>query len=334
MMNKIVELPVIEPIYGTYHFQGPGTATTSNNPSIRNWYLNEVMNLKCNRKFLDGFTTPQINIPDSHWRTNPYMVQKWFSMQFTNGYINSIIRELLNHGYYVAFEGVDDYYVQGKSWYKEQHFNHDGLICGYNQEDKTYCIYAYDSKWVYQKFWTPQKAFNAGRIAMIKKGMYGSICGLKPKSDKVEFSPETAYKRILEYLDSTLEKYPKEAEGNVYGIIVHEYIAEYVNKLFDGSIPYERMDRRVFRVIWEHKKAMLERIIIMEQALSLDNIFSEKYRPLVALADSMRMLYASHHMKRRDSVLPIIRKKLLTLMESERKILTEFTDLLGKEYGE
>ena len=59
------------------------------------------------------------------------------------------------------------------------------------------------------------------------------------------------------YLDSNLEKYPFKAEGRAFGIIVHQFIADYVSRLYKGSVPYERMDRRIFRVIWEHKKAML-----------------------------------------------------------------------------
>lgn len=332
-MNRFIELPITEPIYKTYHYQGPATAIIIDNPSIRNWYLNQVMNLTCSRRFLHGYTSPELTIPDSSWKDNPYLEKVYYPMRYAKGYINPIIRELLNHGYYVTFGEVDDYYIKGKSWYKERHFPHDGLICGYNQDEKTYCIYAHDCKWVYQKFWTQQNGFNDGRKYMLQKEIYGDVCGLKPKPEHVELSPETVYKKLQEYLDSTYEKYPKEEEGNVYGIIVQDYIAEYIGKLIDGSIPYECMDRRIFRVIWEHKKAMLERIIMLEKVLGMEQTYSEKYCPLVALSDSMRMSYASHHMKRRDSILPIIRKKLLTLMESEREILTKFTDLLGKEYG-
>ena len=64
-------------------------------------------------------------------------------------HINSmfLIRSLIDNGYYVAFGGVDDYYMEGKSWYQEKHFDHDGLIVGYDQNDKTYTIYAYDQNW-------------------------------------------------------------------------------------------------------------------------------------------------------------------------------------------
>ena len=73
-------------------------------------------------------------------------------MRFIKGYVHPIIREFINNGYYVFYWGIDDYYLEGKSFYKERHFNHDGLICGYDQNNKTYQIYAYDQKWIYRQF--------------------------------------------------------------------------------------------------------------------------------------------------------------------------------------
>ena len=84
-MNKekhMIELPLIEPLYSTYHAQGTGTSTLTNNPSIRNWYLNEVMNITCTTKFLTGFTTPEINIENSAWDYNPYIEMKLYNMEF------------------------------------------------------------------------------------------------------------------------------------------------------------------------------------------------------------------------------------------------------------
>ena len=132
-------------------------------------------------------------------------------------------------------------------------------------------------------------------------------------------------------MDSDIEKYPENSDEAVYGIVVHDYIAKYVGKLYDGSIPYEKMDHRVFRLIWEHKKVMLERIQCIENELSLNSDISKKYEAVVSEANTARMLYASHHMKRRDSVLPIIQKKLLALKEFEKELLTE---LLSVSKGE
>lgn len=323
-MNKCVELPLVEPLYQTYH-NGILSAAIHSNPSIRNWFLSNTMSLACNRKFLSGYTTPKLFLERYSFK-NPMFEVQTIPMRHCKGYINAIIRNLIDDGYYVYFTGIDDYYIPGKSWYKERHFKHDGTICGYNQSDKTYCIYAYDSQWVFRKFWVPQKSFNQGREAMFKEGVYGTLRAIKPKSETVEFSAERALKGIGHYINSNFERYPVEGEGTVRGIVVQEYIAKYVEKLFDGSIPYEGMDRRVFRLIWEHKKVMLERIILIEKELGLDSTVSEQYRPLVSQADRMRLLYASHHMKRRDSVLPIIQKDLLSLSKKEKEVLSSLLE--------
>lgn len=330
-MKKTIELPLSEPLYSTYHYQGTGTATLAQNPSIYNWYLNQAVILICNRKFLQGYTTPEISVAESSWNSNPYFDKKWYSMQFLDGHTGFVIRKMLDSGYYVFFSGIDDYYVEGKSWYHERHFGHDGCICGYNQENKTICIYAYDRNWIYRKFWTTQKSFEAGRKAMFEKGQYGNICGIKPKNEQVAFSHETALKKIEEYLDSDMEKYPETVDGPVSGIAVHDYIIKYVGKLLDGSIPYEKADRRIFRVIWEHKKVMLQRIRLIEDALSLNDSISNAYSSVVHEADDCRMLYAAHRMKQRNSLLSAIQRKLSSLKDKEKYLLEKLIEKSKKE---
>lgn len=325
-----IELPLVTPIYSTYHFQGPSTAMLAANPSIRNWYLNQVMILFCGRRFLSGYTTPEINVIGAAWDENPHFERHGLGMRFLEGSLNQVIRNMLEQGYYVCFAGVDDYYVKGKSWYHERHFNHDGMICGVNQEKKTFSIYAYDQNWIYQRFVTPQRAFRMGCQKMWEQGLYGSIFAVKPSTDQIPFQPNIVVKTIQEYLDSSLEKYPLTGEGNPCGIVVHDYIAIYLDRLIEGTIPYERMDRRVFRLIWEHKKVMQERVMKAEKELGLPNMLSRKYEAIVSEADTMRLLYASHHMKRRDSLLPVIRRKLLNMKELEEKLLSEFVQRAGE----
>ena len=323
-MKTKKELPLVEPIFSTYH-NAIFSACIKDNPTIRNIYLNDITLLTCTTKFLYGYSTPEIGILGTSFDDTPYLEKQWVSMLFVKGYTSYVIRNMIDSGFYVYFWGVDDYYVKGKSWYKEKHFNHDGAICGYDQENKTYCIYAYDSNWVYRKFWTPQKAFDTGRKAMFEKGTYGFVCGLKPLMEKFEFSALKAISKIQEYLESNINK-STENEEKIYGIEVHDYIAKYVGKLYDGSIPYERMDRRVLLVIWEHKKLMYERIKCIEGELGLNSYISIRYEQIVKETDRLRMLYAIHHTKRRDSILPTIQQKLLELKEWEFGLLRELID--------
>ena len=331
--SKTKELNLVEPIYGTFHIQGSGGATVGSNLSIRNWYLSNALILTCNRKFLSGYTSPEVSVLNSGWCNHYCFEIIKYDMRFTKGYINPIIRALIDEGYYVYFGGADDYYVEGKSWYKERHFSHDGLICGYNQTQKTYSIYAYDKNWIYKKFVTSQKSLNKGWRVMQNQGQYSCIYGIKPKSDIFQFEPEKFLKNLKEYVESTFEDYPLDGEGKVYGIVTQNYIAMYLDKLYDGSISYERMDQRVFRMVWEHKKVMLEAIEKLEIALNLDHKASNAYREIVSQADTMRLMYASHKLRRRDAVLPLIRKKLVAVKENEFYILKNLYEKAKKVIG-
>ena len=74
---------------------------------------------------------------------------------------------------------------------------HDGGIFGYNQEDKTFCLYAYDSDWIYKKFWTSQSSFMNGILAAFKQGKCGNLYGLKPNTmQTIDFSAEIALNQI------------------------------------------------------------------------------------------------------------------------------------------
>ncbi len=329
VMRNAVELPIVKPVYGTYHFQGDGGAILHNNPSIRTWYLNQVMLLRCDRAFLHGRTTPELDIELSGWCDIPYVERQRYEMKFLKGYMNPVIREFLSQGYYVVFEQVDDYYIPGKSWYQKRHFEHDGLICGYDQEEKTYTMFAYDDTWNYRVFKTTQKGFNDGWRSIFKQGRYGSITGIRAGGENVVLDPPNILTQLKIYLDSSLAKYPVTETGFVFGIAVQDYIALYVGFLMDGTVPYERMDRRIFRLLWEHKTVMLQRIAAVEKQFKMDSTISGEYAELVKDANTMRMLYASHHMRRRDSVLPVIQKTLIRLRNKEEEVLSRFTEKLG-----
>lgn len=322
-MKQIIELPLISPVYSTYH-HGFFSALLADNPTIRNWYYMNVIILQCNTKFLGGYTTPQINVEGISFKCNPFLEKITIPMQFLKGCMGPTIRNLINKGYYIHFTGVDDYYVEGKSCYRERHLIHDGGICGYNQEDKTFCLYAYDSNWIYKKFWTSQGSFMRGVYSSIKQGRYGDLYALKPNTkETVEFCAYTALNKISTYLDPACEKHPENGDENVFGIIVHNYIAKYIGMLYNGSIPYERMDWRTLRMIWEHKKVMLERIKLIEQKMQLNDSISSAYSPLVSKSNYARMLYASHYIKRRDELLPTIQNILIEIRNQEEKLLTE-----------
>ena len=76
---------------------------------------------------------------------------------------------------------------------------------------------------------------------------------------------------------------------------------------------------------------MLERIVAVENKLCLGDAVSTQYAKLVKDAETMRMLYASHALKRRDNILIKLQEGVLSLKEKERDLLEMLIkDMKGK----
>ena len=66
--KKTIELPLVEPLYQTYH-EGIVSACISKNPSMRNWFLSNALMLTCERRFLSGYTSPEIRVENHNFYT-------------------------------------------------------------------------------------------------------------------------------------------------------------------------------------------------------------------------------------------------------------------------
>lgn len=319
--EKCKELKIREPLFSSYHFQGVATATILENPTIENWFLNNAVILTCERKFLDGFSTPDLRIKNSAIFECPCFDTTYISSRFIEKEYMKIIKNCIDRGFFVGYSNIDDFYIEGKTFYKKRHFPHDGLIIGYNDSDKTFTIFAYDSSWKYRSFKTPQSGFEKGRKSALKDNKYSNFCVFKPKCDIFEFSAKTSLLNIREYLNSSISLYPKTKRGIVSGIAVHKYIIMYLNKLIDNSIPYHKSDWRIMRIIWEHKKVMLKRIEMIQAELGLKTGYSEAYSKALRLADKARILYASYETKQRNDLLLKIISLLKEIDKIEKNVL-------------
>lgn len=320
-MSKQVQLAVCEPAFSTYHYQMIACVVAAENPHLRKWFLNNCVMLQCERKFLRGFTSPMVDVALCFSYAIPQIFKQEIHLEFAGDYVRPIIRNMLDAGYYVAFEAVDDYYIEGKTFYGERHYGHDGLLCGYDDAAGTYRMMAYDKNWVCRLFDTPQTGFEEGVLSMGRQGVWGALVGMRANQDPVELDLPRIRALLRSYLDADFRRFPPEKDGKAKGIVVHDYIALYLDQLIQGVTPYERMDWRVFRMLWEHKRHMLERIRAVEEALSLGPETGDAYEAVVRTCDTMRALYARYHIKRRDDLLPMLKERLAAVTASERTLL-------------
>ena len=322
-MSKVL-LPYVDPMYSTYHWLANAGIPAKQNKTSDNWYYNNTVEWRCTRKFLQGFTTPEMNLGSGGLWNMPFLDKSDVNTRFARRCALDIIKTMIDDGFYVAFSGVDDYYIKGKSWYKEQHFNHDGLIIGYDDENETLSIAAYDQRWIFTVFETPQKCFVEAIAALCDKGFYGKLHAVKAKDDIQELDLNAIYSHLKNYLSSGIDDFPLDNSDAAWGIVVYDYICMYLDKLADGSIPHERRDRRVFRLIWEHKKCMLGRIIAIEKQCGWDNELSSAYEEVVKISDKARFVYSKFVIKYSNTNLEKIQVLLMQMKKLELDLLTKF----------
>ena len=127
-MNDSVMLPFCVPWFAsTQCYAAPGLAMAGH-PTAYNGYLNQCITLICSRRFLRGYSGPQLWIPKANIGNFDFLEKFTMASKYGHPYFKTIIRQMLDDGYYVYFNGVDDFYMPGKSWYGIRHMNHNGII--------------------------------------------------------------------------------------------------------------------------------------------------------------------------------------------------------------
>lgn len=326
-MNSKTELPLIKPVYSATHGQGTVTSILHSNPSIINWYLNNVMVLSVsNNDFGENFQ-PHVDICQSGIEDNPYIERQKILLTFLDGSVNRIIRNMINKGYYVYFGAIDDYYMQDKSGYHKDHFMHDGMICGYDQNNKTYSVYAYDSEMQYRIFRLPQICFERARKSTEKMGACGFITAMKPMQVKIDFDPYIIKTRLQEYLDPPLINNNLEVNSTAYGIITHKYLIKYLDIILNDNYNITLEDLKSFKMIMEHKTLMFERIKKIEAYFQMDNTVSSGYKNIVTDAEKLWNMCLYSFAKTNKSKLPTMKLILERIDNYENKLLSPLISL-------
>ena len=101
--------------------------------------------------------------------------------------------------------------------------------------------------------------------------------------------------------------------------------------LAEGQIPYARKDRRVIRVIFEHKAFMLERLIKVESVFGMHTPQRELYESIAKESERMHLLYACYVRKERKDLLYSLQSRLTEMKKREEDILNTWVSIIEKE---
>lgn len=314
-----IQLPVREIPFSTYHNQIAGGLALSVLPDFMNYYINHCVTISCEKNFLHGYSSPEVNIPKAHvFDINTLDCYKT-SMRFLPNSLHQMISDMLEENFYIYCNGIDDFYIPGKSWYNERHYHHDCIILGIDDSANTYTISAYDNQWVLKVLTIPQKCLTAGMRSSLNAGVIGEFAGVKARPSAIPLDLSRLYQGLSQYISSDLSIYPLDSSQPAQGIVIHDYLTIYLGMIENGDIHHGKVDWRIMRLFWEHKKCMANRIFAIENALSLSHKISDCYSQVVNRADKMRMMFAIYIRKRRDSMIPYL--------------IQELTDIKGMESG-
>ena len=304
-MNCSVILPCKLPVFSSYHYQMCGMVPAMASASGYNWYLNECIQLSCSENLLSGYDQDGVIIENSSFLENPHLEIKYVDEIGNWDSIISGIRDALAHGRYVYFCGADDYYLPGKSNYGEEHVSHDGLIYGCDDEKAELSVMAYSSNWVCRGFPILYENFRKSLQNIIDgaKRWFGFFAYIKAGKETVPLDVFRIHSQLCEYLDSNIGKFPYAGPGRKYGIVVHDYICRLLELACDGYLSAESLDLRLLRVIWEHKRCMMDRLQALDGYFNEPGEFSGRYDRVVDLSDRARMIFARNSV-RPDSRLP------------------------------
>lgn len=320
-MEKSVQHPFFVPKFACSQGHAAPLLVLQQHPTAYNQVLNQCTTLGCYRDFLHGYTSPRVWIPRAYIDSFSCIEKYIVNHKFTHAYSGTIIKEMLEEGFYIYYNGVDDFYLPGKSFFGTRHHHHDGIICGYDDNDKTFSIAAYDMNWVFNLIRVPQESFFIGIQSALESNIFGWLTAYKCKDIEVKLDEKLILHHLIEYLNWDINAFPIDGEGRVHGTALHDYLAMYIGKLIDGSIPADKMDWRSLRPFWEHKRCMQERIEAVEKVREWDSTLSTEYAALVERTNRIRMMYAMFHKNGKFALLESIRREILVLQEDEKIIL-------------
>lgn len=322
-------LPYKEPLFLTYHYMASHGIVAGENPTGVRWFYNHATGLSCFEDFGKEnpspklIATPHGVLADQNLET--YIVNIWFCPEDAE----KTVRSMLDAGYYVLFDHVDDYFIEGKSFYGTRHFYHDGLILGYDGEAETLTLAAYDSRWNYGVWQTPAQNFFHGVLAAAQSQEHPRFIAARTGSSPVALDLSLIAESFRSYLEPA--SVSENGRTRVSGLSVYEALIRYLEMLAQARIPHEKMDWRVMRLLWEHKKCVLGCLCDAENALSLGNGTSGAYRAVVQRCHLLRLEYAMYHEKEKESLLASMIRKLREVRETEELLLRAFAENLEKK---
>ncbi|MCR5148501.1 MAG: hypothetical protein K6C35_05990 [Eubacterium sp.] len=180
--------------------------------------------------------------------------------------IIELICTAISRDYYVKVY-LDEYFLPYRWTYKKQHYTHESLFFGFDNEKKELYGLAYVTDkdgYHFKKFAVSMEDVKEAYYSQIEKGVLSErIAFMSCNPERFyEFDKETVKRGIYEYLNSigTDKKYSSinnPDDKYTFGIGIYDLLMDY----YKGGVKNKLVIP--LHIIYEHKKLMLDRILYM-----------------------------------------------------------------------
>jgi len=333
------QLPLGQPMMRGFHFYGYPLSILAMHEQAQGWIHSNFIQLCLYRDYLDDFVVP-IAPYLYDYACNPWLtvqrIQRDLLKSFAIG-IESFLIEAIDKGRYVHLN-VDEYYIPQRGSYLNAHFAHDILVFGYDLEARTFDVLGY----------TELRQFEATKVSMDEfRTAYEHLDHIENWSNEIllyefndkgsyEFNPRLVGELIEDYLFSrnTSERmYMLQTPyDRVYGLSIYPHLKEYFRLLLNGEI---KVDVKYLAIPYDHKKAMLARILYLEERGDVppEKMFSARYRAVEQQALALRNGFLRYTLDYDPARIERIVGQLDAHAAAEAEILQELVEVLrGAEY--
>ena len=288
-MTRQVELPFTPSYFTAKNRIGVSGIIANAKRTGANWFINHCVQWALTES--DSKTAPiSLGIPQSiHWNF-PFVSGAPFQSHLIKNCFHTVIKRCLNTGHYLYYWGADDHLISNKKQYGIPHYNNDGMISGYDG-DTSYTIVAYNQQNDFDRFKVSQESL-FDSIYSENADEDSQIHAFKIDNHKdISIDVNLIKSKVIEYLNPC-----EDPDGIRRGMAVYDRLDRLIN--LDPVYRFE-----VAKLIFEHKKCMLERIKIYEDMLCMENYLSDRYTGVVEdsnellsniLSDALNEYYVNH----------------------------------------
>ncbi len=333
-------LPMTKPIVETYHYDSyPLSIMKAYGDDYLKWVLSNYIQINAFKDILkrqdvflefygpQGFTAAFLNT----------QLVLWSVFTQLNIDINDYIMKHIDQNYYLYFQ-VDEFFIHNRRAYQKQHYIHDLLVYGYDEEKQIYNVVGYNNDFIYIEstitFEEFKQAFLNNNIDKDKNYWADRIFMFQyKKNSKYEFNLDLVKHLLKEYLNSenSYERYNRfdnPTKEKVYGIEVYNKVLEHLDyakhdiKCFK-HLPEGHLDNRLFRLIMEHKQLMAMRLeYINKNIVDISDLVKE-YGDVVKISHNSILLSIKYEITQNKKTLDHLIEDVKMIQEQDCKLLNQ-----------